>query len=371
MARKSRKLLVGIEQSSIAEKTTAKCFRAGIYARLSYVRHGKEKESEGTIENQIDLLKPYLVQQDDIVLKKEYTDLDCAGTDFDRPGFEEMMTDVKNGIIDCIIVKDLSRLGRNYIEIGTYIERVFPFFGVRFISITDQFDSLRDEVDLSIPLKNIVNEYYAKDISRKILTSLESKFRRGECAVSRLPYGYMKDPVDKHRMIIDAAVVENVRFMFEMAYKGTKISEIKNYLNDQGILSPAAYKDMVRLGYVREETNKFWSETGIKKILCNYNYTGNTAHGVKSGSKYCDQRYKEVPKSEWLIVKNTHEAIISLDMYERIQVILESHKKKYAEDTKNGEKFNRTINMAIKLSVVIVKREQFIMEKFIDREHTS
>ena len=335
MARKSRKQSVAVVTLVETPSTNKRCYKAALYGRLSYVRHGKEAESEETIENQMDLLRAFVEQKDDIVIGNEYTDLDCSGTDFDRDGFEQMMADVKAGHINCVIVKDLSRLGRNYIETGTIIERVFPFFGVRFISVTDDFDSDKDEVDLSIPLKNIVNEFYAKDISHKILTSLDAKFKRGECAVSRLPYGYKKDPVDSHKMIIDDAVADNVKLMFRMTLDGCKTSEIRRYLNDNNVLTPAAYKDFVRLGYVREQTNTFWSETGIKKILRNYNYVGDTAHGMKSGSKYTTDKYKERPMEDWLIVENTHEAIISKENYFAVQEILKKRQKQYAKDTKD------------------------------------
>lgn len=335
MARKSRKQNVAVVTPVETSSTNKKCYKAALYGRLSYVRHGKEAESEETIENQMDLLRAYVEQQEDIVLGNEYTDLDCSGTDFERDGFDQMMSDIKAGYIDCVIVKDLSRLGRNYIETGTIIERVFPFFGVRFISVTDDFDSDKNEVDLSIPLKNIVNEFYAKDISHKILTSLDAKFKRGECAVSRLPYGYKKDPEDSHKMIIDEAVADNVRMMFRMTLEGEKTSTIKNLLNSKGVLTPAAYKDFVRLGYVREDTNNNWNETGVKKILRNYNYVGDTSHGMKSGSKYVNDKYRERPMEEWLIIENTHEAIVSKEDYFAVQEILKQRQKKYAKDTKD------------------------------------
>lgn len=333
MARKSRKQNVAVVTPVETSSTSKKCYKAALYGRLSYVRHGKEAESEETIENQMDLLRAFVEQQEDIVLGNEYTDLDCSGTDFERDGFDQMMSDIKAGSIDCVIVKDLSRLGRNYIETGTLIERVFPFLGVRFISVTDDFDSDKNEVDLSIPLKNIVNEFYAKDISHKVLTSLDAKFKRGECAVSRLPYGYKKDPQDSHKMIIDEAVADNVKLMFKMTLENVKTSDIKNRLNELGIMTPAAYKDFVRLGFIREKTNTIWNETGVKKILRNYNYTGDTAHGVKSGSKYTHDRYKNRPMEEWLIVEDTHEAIISKGDYFAVQKILEQRQKKYAKDT--------------------------------------
>lgn len=178
MARKSRKTkwnpVVSMEQkSSVTSPLEQKvCYQAGLYARLS--EESEANRERATIETQMDLLRRFAAGQDDMVAVKEYFDISYSGTNFERPGFEEMIQDMRNGVINCIIVKDLSRFGRNYIETGNYIERVFPFFNVRFLAVTDGYDSNKSGEELLMPLKNMINEMYAKDLSKKVKTAKET-----------------------------------------------------------------------------------------------------------------------------------------------------------------------------------------------------
>lgn len=210
MARKSRKNMMLQENTALPDKEKKVLFKAGLYARLS---HEKEENIErGTIETQMELMKNYVKDHEDIVIEEEYYDASFTGTNFERPDFKRMLEDAKTGRINCIIVKDLSRLGRNYVEMGNYIERVFPFLNVRFIAVTDDFDSFRPGTDLMMPLKNIVNEFYAKDISKKVSTAHRRKWTTDEYMCGFAPYGYLKSKTEKNRIVVDEATAGNVRF---------------------------------------------------------------------------------------------------------------------------------------------------------------
>ena len=178
MARKSRKNMMPLEATALPDKEKKVLFKAGLYARLSH--ETEENIERGTIETQMELMKNYVKDHEDIVIEEEYYDASFTGTNFERPDFKRMLEDAKRGRINCIIVKDLSRLGRNYVEMGNYIERVFPFLNVRFIAVTDDFDSFRPGTDIMMPLKNIVNEFYAKDISKKVSTAHRRKWTTDE-----------------------------------------------------------------------------------------------------------------------------------------------------------------------------------------------
>ena len=209
MARKSRKNVMLQENTALPDKEKKVLFKAGLYARLS---HEKEENIErGTIETQMELMKNYVKDHEDIVIEEEYYDASFTGTNFERPDFQRMLEDAKTGRINCIIVKDLSRLGRNYVEMGNYIERVFPFLNVRFIAVTDDFDSFRPGTDLMMPLKNIVNEFYAKDISKKVSTAHRRKWTTDEYMCGFAPYGYLKSKLTREEYVKRSkAMVEQI-----------------------------------------------------------------------------------------------------------------------------------------------------------------
>lgn len=213
MARKSRKNMMPLEATALPDKEKKVLFKAGLYARLSH--ETEENIERGTIETQMELMKNYVKDHEDIVIEEEYYDASFTGTNFERPDFKRMLEDAKTGRINCIIVKDLSRLGRNYVEMGNYIERVFPFLNVRFIAVTDDFDSFRPGTDLMMPLKNIVNEFYAKDISKKVSTAHRRKWTTDEYMCGFAPYGYLKSKTEKNRIVVDEATAGNVRLSME------------------------------------------------------------------------------------------------------------------------------------------------------------
>ena len=201
MARKSRKE----NAVSVVAAKEEHGYKTAIYVRLS--REDERKIESDTVENQLALLRDYVDKESSLSLKGEYVDRHVTGTKFDRPEFNRMIADIRAGKITCVVVKDLSRLGRNYLEAGDYIEKIFPFFGVRFIAVTDNYDSLISEPTedgLIVPLKNLINEAYAKDISKKICTSFENLYKQGVFLATTAAYGYKKDPDDSHMVLEDA-----------------------------------------------------------------------------------------------------------------------------------------------------------------------
>lgn len=184
MARKSRKNIPEVVGSATVQTEVRRPFRAGLYARISM--ETEETLERGTIETQVELMKNFVADTEDISVAEVYKDSDYSGTNFDRPGFVQMMEDIKHGKINCVIVKDLSRLGRNYVETSNYIERVFPFFHVRFLAVTDDFDSFREGVDLTVPLKNIINEFYSKDLAKKSSSAKKALWKKGKFRRSKI-----------------------------------------------------------------------------------------------------------------------------------------------------------------------------------------
>ena len=214
MARKSRKNIPEVVSSATVQTEVGRPFRAGLYARISM--ETEETLERGTIETQVELMKNFVADTEDISVAEVYKDSDYSGTNFDRPGFVQMMEDIKHGKINCVIVKDLSRLGRNYVETSNYIERVFPFFHVRFLVVTDDFDSFREGVDLTVPLKNIINEFYSKDLAKKSSSAKKALWKEGKFTSAWEPYGYRKSEEDHHQLIVDDEAAKHLKSIFSM-----------------------------------------------------------------------------------------------------------------------------------------------------------
>ena len=316
MARKSRKNMMPLEATALPDKEKKVLFKAGLYARLSH--ETEENIERGTIETQMELMKNYVKDHEDIVIEEEYYDASFTGTNFERPDFQRMLEDAKTGRINCIIVKDLSRLGRNYVEMGNYIERVFPFLNVRFIAVTDDFDSFRPGTDLMMPLKNIVNEFYAKDISKKVSTAHRRKWTTDEYMCGFAPYGYLKSKTEKNRIVVDEATAGNVRLIYKLFLEGKGYTPIAKYLNEQGIMSPLMY--LKSLGYqLNVKTNGVWTKTTVKSILTNQAYIGSAVHGKVVIEKYNNIPLHATDPSEWVIVKNTYEPLVDKEPFEKAQ----------------------------------------------------
>ncbi len=295
-------------------------FKVGIYIRLSR-EDGENKESE-SISNQRNILQRY-VKENDLCLVKEYVDDGVSGTTFDRPGFNELLQDIKNKNINMVITKDLSRLGRDYIKTGFYIEDYFPKNNIRYVAITDGIDTYLDSTNNDItPFKAIMNDMYAKDISKKIKSVYKEKQRQGEYLCSTAAYGYKKHPNIKNKLVVDRKVQSIVEKIFDMYSNGHGCSEIVNYLNRHQYLSPSVYR---KTGIVQDEnkTGYNWNEVTICNMLRNEVYIGNTVQNKKSVISYKVKKIRTVEKENQIRVNNTHEPIIDKDIFEKVQCILE------------------------------------------------
>ncbi len=316
MARKSRKTTVA-EPAVI--KPVDKVYRAGLYARIS-VETERKREAD-TIGNQLQLLKDYVSEHSDLTVFDIYSDDDISGTDFIRPEFSRMMNDLRDGKIDCIIVKDLSRLGRNYLESGEYIEMVFPFFRCRFISVTDRFDTKYQQADISVQLKNMANEMYAKDISRKICSTMRTIQDQGKFAGSRAPYGYRLDPADKHHLIIDEETAPIVKQLFELLAEGNTVHYVATTMNARGIPSPGRLLYERGIATTDHFKNSKWYMQTVRRILQDEIYLGWMVSG-KFRSTYHSTGKKgsqPVPREEWIVTKGTHEPIVTEELFNKVQ----------------------------------------------------
>ena len=304
----------------------SKEYNACIYARLS--RDDGDKLESDSIINQKALIRDFISKHPEIHVVSEKTDDGYSGVNFDRPAFQEMMEDIRSGKINCVVVKDLSRFGRNYIEAGNYIERVFPFMGVRFIAINDSYDSLdRNQSDsLIIPFKNLINDAYCKDISVKIRSQLEIKRKKGQFIGAFAVYGYLKDPEDHNKLIPDTYASEVVRAIYKWKLEGMSQGRIAEKLNLQGVLCPMEYK--LSMG-IKVQTNfkvrkqALWSPRSVTRILTNEIYTGALIQGKTSTPNYKVKKIVAKDEAEWIRVEDAHEAIIDRRTFDDVQRILQ------------------------------------------------
>ena len=244
-------------------------------------RSGKEKQESNSVTSQKTLLNEFVEEHDDLVVYDTYIDDGFTGTDFNRPSFQRLLKDMRNGNINAVIVKDLSRLGRNYIEVGNYIEQIFPLFNIRFIAINDFVDSFKNPASTNtilVPFKNLINDEYARDTSIKIRTSLNGKKKKGEFIGAFPSYGYIKNPNDKHKLIIDEDAAHIVRKIFEW-YVNLGLGKIAicHKLNDLGILNPTGHKKI--------ELGQKYNNCGI--INNNYTWTPSTIRNILKNEVYC------------------------------------------------------------------------------------
>ena len=310
------------------------------YIRLSVEDSGK---TDGySLENQEKLVKDFIADQQDMRLYRLYIDNGATGTVFERPAFDEMMQDMKDGKINCIVVKDLSRLGRNYLEAGNYLEQIFPFFRVRFISITDGYDSNSPDVtdeSLIIPLKNIINEGYAKDISQKITTSFEARKKQGQFMGKYPVYGYLKDPENKNHLIVNSETCGIVKRIFQMRDSGMALGAIASQLNEEGIPSPARYLWLKGLSKEERHRDSYWDRSNVKRLLTNKMYLGMLVYGKERTSFAKGIKRQRVPESEWKYVPNAHEAIIDQELFDSVQRKLEGAKQDFLNMTGINEDY--------------------------------
>ncbi len=253
---------------------------------------------------------------------------------FDRPEFKRMIGDIEAGRVNCVVVKDLSRFGRDYIESGRYIQKVFPALSVRFIALTDHFDSISadtGESSIVLPVKNFINDSYCRDISTKVRSQFAVKYKNGECIAAFAAYGYRKSDTDKNRLVIDEYAAENVRRIFAWKIEGLALSAIAEKLNSLGILSPKEYKKSMGLSYnggFSGTGRSGWGGTTIKRILTNEVYLGHMVQGKTEKVNYKVKKHTAKPEGEWVKVENTHEAIVSADDFAVVQHLLKADGRK-------------------------------------------
>lgn len=301
-------------------------FQATAYLRLSYTEN-HENESD-SIANQKKLIEDYLKSQPDIELVSEKVDDGYSGILFDRPAFQEMMQDIMAGKINCVIVKDLSRLGREYIETGRYLRRIFPAYGVRFIAINDNIDTAHEHAgdDLNISMKNLINDAYCHDISVKTRSALEVKRKKGDYVGACPVYGYRKSKENRNQLVVDEYAARVVRDIFRAKIDGRSAKRIADELNALGVLSPLAYKISRGLphpkGGFADRPDAKWSATTVIRILQDEIYTGTLVQGRRGTYNHKLRNVIEKPAEEWIRVENTHEAIIRKRDFDLVQHIM-------------------------------------------------
>ena len=320
--------------------TQKKIWNATLYLRLS--RDDGDKEESGSITGQRELLRDYISQHPEL---REYAiriDDGFSGSTFERPGFQKMIEDVKAGRTDCIVVKDLSRFGRNYLDAGEYIEKIFPFLGVRFIAVNDNYDSLGEKKssdDLIIPFKNLINEAYCRDISMKIRSQLEIKRKNGQFLGSFAAFGYLKDEQDKNKLVVDQYAADIVRDIFKWKLEGISPQDIADALNKLGILSPMEYKRSLGMKYTtsfKTSAKAAWSAGTVIRILKNPIYTGVLIQGKETTPSYKVHKRIAKDKSEWTVIENSHEAIISGIDFDSVQKVLKCDTRRSPDDKAVG-----------------------------------
>ena len=329
MARKSRK---NKETFLLSQTPHMKVWWAGLYIRLSVEDNGSRGDS---LETQQQIMEAHLALCPDIEVVEVYIDNGVSGQTFERPSFQRLLADVEAGKINCVAVKDLSRLGRSAIDSGYYVEKYFPLHGVRFLAINDQYDS-EDENNgtgqIALPLKNLMNEAYALDISRKVRAQQHQAMRAGEFIGSRPPYGYRKDPANCHRLLVNTDTAPVVRQIFRWAADGVALNAIVKKLNEASVPTPSHY--LASLGLI--SNNKImgsgkWQTRTVGKILADEVYVGDMVQGKTRSVKR-----KQVPTdpADWIVIRDTHEPLVSRELFQKAQNVRAQAAQKYAKTEK-------------------------------------
>ena len=296
------------------------------YARLS--REDGDKAESNSITSQREMIRDYVRQRPEFVIVKEYADDGYSGVNFERPGFKQMMEDIKAKKVDCVICKDLSRFARNYIDAGRYLEKIFPYMGVRFIAINDNYDSNGEKSQsdaLIVPFKNLINDAYCRDISVKIRSQLDIKRKMGAFIGAFAPYGYRKDPENKNHLLVDENAARTVELIFGLRIQGLCNSAIADRLNDMGVLSPMEYKQAQGFNYscgFRKNEQALWSPMLVKRILCNEVYVGKLQQHKSGTPNHKVKKRVEYDSSEWVVVENSHEPIIRQTDFDTVQSLM-------------------------------------------------
>lgn len=310
-------------------------YDAAAYFRLS--REDGDKEESDSIVNQKALIKEFLKANPDIVLYEEKVDDGYTGVNFERPAFQEMMESIKSGKVNCVIVKDLSRFGRNYIEAGRYIEKIFPYLGVRFIAVNDNIDTAKQNnssEEMIIPFKNLINDAYCRDISIKVRSHLDIKRKRGEYIGAFAPYGYKKSEKDKNQLVIDEKAAAIVKQIFQWKMEGMSGARIADKLNELGIPTPMEYKHNNGENYqsgFRRKASARWEANGVNRILRSETYTGVLLQGKTSSPNYKVRKRSRKDEKDWIRCEGSHEPIVSKEIFQLVHGL-------FQEDTRVSPK---------------------------------
>lgn len=300
-------------------------WRAALYIRLS--KEDGDKNESYSVTSQREILKEYIKQRPDIFLFDYYVDDGWSGTNFDRPAFRRMMQDIYDGKVNCVVVKDLSRFGRNYTDAGHYLDDVFMRLGVRFIALNNGVDSISNNMNaatkcITVGVQNVINESVAATTSVNVRGTLNVSRKQGKFIGSFPTYGYLKDPDDHHKLIVDEETAPVVRQIFQWFLSGKSIIGITKTLNAMGIPNPSTYKMQKGWNY-RHTSGKrndgLWCDSTVRRMLSNQMYIGNMVQGKNTTISYKIKQCKSVPKSDWIIVENTHEPIIDKETFEKAQ----------------------------------------------------
>ena len=312
-------------------KRISDTYRVAMYLRLSQddEKYDKDFKAESnSISNQRLQIQDYIDKNEEMELAKEYVDDGYSGINFERPAFKEMMEDVITGSINCIVVKDLSRFCRDYIDSGRYLQRVFPSLDIRFIALNDNYDSFtasETEKNLVIPFKNFINDNYCRDTSAKVRSVCKVKRKQGQFISNYAPYGYEKDEEDKHNIVIDKEVEYVVRKIFSMKLEGYSSYSIAKHLNDNGIPSPMEHKKAKGIRYKTGFSTKAvakWDTPAVNRILINEVYIGTLQQGKREKINYKLDKVVSKDKSDWIEIEDNHEAIIDPHDFEIVQKLL-------------------------------------------------
>ncbi len=299
-------------------------YKTAIYLRLS--RDDGDKNESDSITNQRKLIQDYIEDKSEFHLVDEYVDDGYSGSNFERPGWKQLYEDLERGAVNCIIVKDLSRFGRNHIEAGYYLETIFPQLDVRFISVNDNFDSMGGgkSSDIMVPLKNMINEMYAKDTQRKVLATLRAKEQKGERAFNMAPYGYVIDPECNYHLLPDPETADYVRLAFSLSAGGLGSTGIADRLDK--LQAPTPLAQMKRQGKrLNVPDSRGWDYTSVMQMLRNRTYTGATVYNTKG-------------RGEYKVIPDTHEALVSEEVFEAVNRELDERGRKRVEAIKEGKK---------------------------------
>ncbi|MCI9181227.1 MAG: recombinase family protein [Lachnospiraceae bacterium] len=301
-------------------------YHAAVYVRLS--KEDGDKEESDSIVNQKDLIRAFLADKPEICICGEFVDDGYSGADFNRPSFKRMVSQIEAGQIDCVVVKDLSRFGRNFVEAGRYIDQIFPAMGIRFIAVNDHYDSVNGRTSsdrILIPFKNLINDAFCRDISIKVRSQLEIKRKKGDFIGSFAVYGYQKSPEDRHKLIVDDYAAGIVKDIFRWKLEGASQQRIADRLNERGILSPMEYKRFCGLSYqsgFQVNPKSRWTAVTVGRILRNEFYIGILVQGKRTTPNHKVKKTIVKPSGEWVRVENSHPPIIDREDFLAVEKLL-------------------------------------------------